>query len=74
MRKLPNGCEMVFSDKKRMVNGKMTKCNKKELKYYCYTNGLFYCNKCAHEMGQRNSALDFVKISSLTKSKLPSNE
>lgn len=74
MRKKPSGCEMVFTDKKRMKNNKITKCNKKELKYYCKSNGLFYCNKCAHEMGQRNSALDFIKISSLTKSKLSSNE
>jgi hypothetical protein len=65
-RKLPKGCEMVFTDIKRMKNGKVTKCNKKELKYYCKSNGLYYCNKCAHEIGQRNSALEFVKITSLT--------
>lgn len=74
VRKPPLGCDMVFTDKARMVNGKVTKCNKKELKYYCKSNGLYFCNKCAHEMGQRNSALDFIKITDMTKDRILSNK
>jgi hypothetical protein len=64
MRKLPKGCEMVFTDKARMINNKITKCNNENIKYYCETNQLFYCSKCSHEMAKRNSKLEFTSLKS----------